>query len=625
MSAKKFQMLPTPPSSQRSSRAERRKLNSSEESTASSQSTGSITIDITASEFRLGIPAPMRALPLRTASVDQKSPVSVAYQSIKYDVHWILGELEINYSTLSLVQRWEPGQSPTAADVTILIMADQSPHWQAALNEIQTLIIKKRLPFMRLEIMNEKAHLNFYLPTSNADFKKDWDSSLKARVLSTLGTAGQWRSLTILNRGHTRNTAVPTVTIELTEMADHLWQQVVYQNILEMLEDFPGVVDKHIAFVRPSGLTTLGRNPPPTALPIGAFSGPVPMGSSIGVGSSTGTIGGYVDVSFQGKVHTMGLTNHHVVENDSMTAGKLLYAMILTLSMGLTSSVDEKANGLRPDFTRMHIVKAPSQADTDASIQSFENNRASHRDQLYGPLVDQDDPHGSRRAESGLEFKVQYSSPDDTLEAHYRTAKAKEATCGDRINQVNNADITFGSIFATSGLSRYYGTLQPHQLPLGKTSVKTGNAIDWALINVTNRARIGGNLIPQDLTFGGDDTCLALGQTIGSAQLAEVEPGTKLFKKGRNGTCVGVVSRFEVEIMLEGRRYRAAVVMPTNVGPFLFNGDSGCFCFNERGTFCALGFAGCEESGAGYVLPTSWIYDDILARTGAEIVNPRLL
>ena len=42
----------------------------------------------------------------------------------------------------------------------------------------------------------------------------------------------------------------------------------------------------------------------------------------------------------------MGLTNHHVVENDTMTADELLYAMILTLPKESTSRVDEKAMAL---------------------------------------------------------------------------------------------------------------------------------------------------------------------------------------------------------------------------------------------------------------------------------------
>ena len=67
----------------------------------------------------------------------------------------------------------------------------------------------------------------------------------------------------------------------------------------------------------------------------------------------------------------MGLTNHHVVENDTMTAGELLDAIILTLPMGLTISVNEKANGLATDFTRSNLFNAPSQADTNASIEAI--------------------------------------------------------------------------------------------------------------------------------------------------------------------------------------------------------------------------------------------------------------
>lgn len=67
--------------------------------------------------------------------------------------------------------------------------------------------------------MNEKAHLNFFFRTSNAALKEIWDSSLRARVLDPLGVAGQWKSLTILNRAHTRDAPVPTVTIELTGAA----------------------------------------------------------------------------------------------------------------------------------------------------------------------------------------------------------------------------------------------------------------------------------------------------------------------------------------------------------------------------------------------------------------------
>lgn len=65
-----------------------------------------------------------------------------------------------------------------------------------------------------------------------------------------------------------------------------------------------------------------------------------------------------VKVNHQGKVYTMGLTKGHVVENETMTADELLYAIILTLPIELTGSVDEKANGLAPNFVRSKLVNA---------------------------------------------------------------------------------------------------------------------------------------------------------------------------------------------------------------------------------------------------------------------------
>ena len=170
MSTKEFQMLSTPPESQRSSRATPRNLYSSTESTASNQSIGPITINIT-SDFRQGTPAPLRAWPLCTTYMSPKSPISVAYEPIKYDVHHILRDLEIGYSTVQLVQRFEPGNSSTATDVTILIMAEPSQHWQTALNNIQSLMISNKLPFMRLKLISEEARLFYFLPKSDTALK----------------------------------------------------------------------------------------------------------------------------------------------------------------------------------------------------------------------------------------------------------------------------------------------------------------------------------------------------------------------------------------------------------------------------------------------------------------------
>ena len=291
--------------------------------------------------------------------------------------------------------------------------------------------------------------------------------------------------------------------------------------------------------------------------------------------------------------------------------------------MELTSGVDQKANGLSPDLTRPVMIDAPSAADRAASVQCFENLRDKNKDTLYGPLVEKNKPSGPRIEESGLAFKVRYGNPSRIVQENYDDMIGEIKALGDDINRVRHADIRFGSVFASSGTGRYYGSLEPHQIPWAKKSQETGNAIDWALIHVSDHARIGGNMIAQELKF--DRSFRALGQTITEAQLTDIKPGTKLFREGQNGTSMGTVSGYTAELLVKERTYRAAVVMPANLDrkeEFLYGGDSGSFCMNNLGTFCALGFAGNDETGAGYVIPASWIYKDVRARTGAVIENP---
>ena len=60
-------------------------------------------------------------------------------------------------------------------------------------------------------------------------------------------------------------------------------------------------------------------------------------------------------MKYQCKLYTISLTNRHVVENDTMKADELLYAIILTLPIEMTSSVNEKANDLARNFTRLNL------------------------------------------------------------------------------------------------------------------------------------------------------------------------------------------------------------------------------------------------------------------------------
>lgn len=222
-------ILPTPPASHRSSR--RRRLNSSDESAASSGSGSSIVND-KISKYRVGRPAPLRALPLTTVEVPNYAP----YKRIQEQVHQSLQKLGITYTFAHLVQRYEPGMSPTDEDYTILIEADQHDQWEAALETISGLLPQPTN--VRIEIISPLAHVDFFPTRLDQEFKEAWDISLRAQIIKALGSGAEWQSLTVLNRGRSREESCPTVTIAITPLANDDWQSDIDSTIYQLLESW---------------------------------------------------------------------------------------------------------------------------------------------------------------------------------------------------------------------------------------------------------------------------------------------------------------------------------------------------------------------------------------------------
>lgn len=198
MSTNDFQMLPTPPDSQRSSQRARRKLNSSDESSSSNRSVGSTLLDDTTSDYRIGRPGPLLALPLVTDRVRPDPQINAAYEGINFQLQQNLSDLEIPYSSVGLVRRYEPRKVPTEANFTILVQAEKHDSWEAALDNIHDLLIHNGPKKVRIEIMSHLAHLYFFAPKSNAAFQETWEASLKAVILDVLGALPRWQSLTVL-------------------------------------------------------------------------------------------------------------------------------------------------------------------------------------------------------------------------------------------------------------------------------------------------------------------------------------------------------------------------------------------------------------------------------------------
>lgn len=55
----------------------------------------------------------------------------------------------------------------------------------------------------------------------------------------------------------------------------------------------------------------------------------------------------------------MSLTNHHVIQNDSMTAGQSLIFTSPNLAVTLVSVIDEKTIVLAQSLTRQWVINAP--------------------------------------------------------------------------------------------------------------------------------------------------------------------------------------------------------------------------------------------------------------------------
>ena len=305
---------------------------SSHREAASLQSHLPVSID-QSHEYRLGAPGDLRELPLLTQYSDSVSPISPSWLSIEPVVLNILLTGGIHGFNTSFVQRFEPGDRPADSDWTILVTTKKKSEqdkekWKKAVESILK-IDGVSESHIKIEIMDPRAMQYLFLPQIENSFEKAWESGLEDDIIHALGN-GPWRTMTLYNRGHTEAEARPTVTIGIKKGDAGIteWKATTQVSIKHLLRDFPAI---HIAFIRSSIYKanvaalddeTIRWDRPPVIPSVRSFQGPVAMGSSIGVGQKSGTVGGYLTVKIKGKYETFGLTNHHVILDDACWNGK---------------------------------------------------------------------------------------------------------------------------------------------------------------------------------------------------------------------------------------------------------------------------------------------------------------
>ena len=291
---------------------------------------------------------------------------------------------------------------------------------------------------------------------------------------------------------------------------------------------------------------------------------------------------------------------------------------------------DERALGLSPDLSRTRPeVRAPSDLEMEAAVREWECQIRALREELFG-AENSEDIDGST-IEQGLIRKLEESteSAKPILTILVRDAFNRLERVQGQIDAAKAFPRDFGTVFASSGTSRYHGEEQIVWDNVNKKNIKTGNAIDWALINV-KASRIGNNATPNHpmwerymyLPFDGT-------KQIVNAATEEPVCGDYIFKKGPRGHTVGRVNAFKACINRshgdrDSRFYRVIEVIGPGGIDFPGPGDSGCWGLDKCAFLTAMGIGGEKEANAGFMVPIAWIYADIEKRTGARIPSPVL-
>ena len=423
-----------------------------------------------------------------------------------------------------------------------------------------------------------------------------------------------------MNYGPTEDESVPTVIVGVANRADFEWQRWTYEQIVNIIGH---VASLDVIYFR-STFTLLGtKSRPPIMIDPKDCVGPVTIGTSIGVQGRTGTLGGFLKVKYAGQVYTMALTCHHVIRSKTISEGKgqsclgnsflfSTFSRNFLVNLRTNYAPDEDANGLCADLTRKSIrIHAPSDLDFEETVKYSQNAVHELQELIQGADIDSNDTERYRRP--GLKTLVEEWG-QTAREPDLRRATSNYEDLQNKIAELKSFNRGFGSVFASSGLTRYYG-------PAKQGEMKSwGLAIDWALIMVDSD-RVGDNYVPPPGTLG----------TIGNFLISDTrgdppQPREKLAKRGRNGYSKGHVSEFSTTINFESEStkfYGAFVVVgEPESAVFLQQGDSGSWGIDKWNQLSVIGFAGEQDGRASYVIPVSWIYDDIFARTGAEFVDP---
>lgn len=332
------------------------------------------------------------------------------------------------------------------------------------------------------------------------------------------------------------------------------------------------------------------------------------MGSSIGIrgDNNAGTLGGFVEVTFDSEVHRGLLTNYHVVRpsppyNDLDT-------------------IDRK--GISP-------VSSPVSSVPLQGAITMESLAQIDRDYTLGDLDDQLRALESQRdrvVESIQKRQLVGEEPRPSSQQQLEAIQTWERKLIAARPAIQAMPYVLGHVHSASGFL-----------------VNRGRVIDWAFVKLTPEAErrffranqmpeVPNNQMPRGSPSGPPPALVAAGTRLD--EFSSLQKGTYYIKQGRTtnvtgGVCNGVVAvcnwqtRYDINgNTVNGKDLRTEEFMIAGVhGSFIESGDSGSFVVDSTGAVAGLIFAEYEHNfqAIALALPIPDLIDTMKARLKAPV------
>ncbi|KAG8530592.1 uncharacterized protein KY384_005095 [Bacidia gigantensis] len=171
---------------------------------------------------------------------------------------WTLMQHGVKGGT-ALVKRFAPDDKPDdTATVLVSTTKLENQDWAPAIAAMAEVLIENQLGEKTIvEILDDRAEEYFFPARTDTEtqskFREEWPSNIEPQMLEYLGNGPEWETLTVLNRGRTKEDSHLTVTVGITKKASHSWQIEKYNYLVNMLDSYNvGFAFKQSDLDRPS-------------------------------------------------------------------------------------------------------------------------------------------------------------------------------------------------------------------------------------------------------------------------------------------------------------------------------------------------------------------------------------